>query len=163
MNRAGAGPWSDALEVVSGAGAPDPPSAPVADVVKSGSGGGGGVRLKWDCPINNGAVISEYVLQMAVLESRKAVVASSTSTSASASPAGSPLKRGPGLGGDRGRLAAEDLSDEDMSECSDDEDEDYEEDESDDDEEEAACDDEESLVSRRNTIADKVKRGTGRF
>ena len=142
VNRAGAGPWSDALEVVSGAGAPDPPSAPVADVVKSGSGGG--VRLKWDCPINNGAVISEYVLQMAVLESRKAV-ASSTSTSASASPAGSPLKRGP-LGGDRG-LAAEDLSDEDMSECSDDEDEDYEEDESDDDEEEVACDDEESLVS----------------
>ena len=35
VNRAGAGPWSDALEVVSGAGAPDPPSAPVAEVVKT--------------------------------------------------------------------------------------------------------------------------------
>lgn len=130
MNRAGAGPWSDALEVVSGAGAPDPPSAPVAEVVKMS-----GVRLKWDCPINNGAVISEYILEMAVLESRKSVASSSASTSAASSPAGSPLKQ-------RNNQAVIDVS-RSGSDCSEDE-----EDEDDSDEEDEACDDEESLVSQ---------------
>ena len=67
-NRAGAGRWSDSLEVVSGAGAPDPPSAPFAEIRSATV-----VHLKWECPINNGAIISEYNLQMAILESHKCV------------------------------------------------------------------------------------------
>ena len=59
-NRAGHGPWSSPLEVVSGAGAPDTPKEPRASA-KSGTV----ASVAWDEPINNGAVITGYRLEIA--------------------------------------------------------------------------------------------------
>ena len=59
-NRAGHGPWSSPLEVVSGAGAPDMPKEPRA-TAKSGTA----ASVAWDEPINNGAVITGYRLEIA--------------------------------------------------------------------------------------------------
>jgi hypothetical protein len=64
-NRVGFGPWSDSLEVVSGAGAPDPPQAPRVSCRSPTS-----VHIEWDSPINNGAVIIEYAVEMALISSR---------------------------------------------------------------------------------------------
>ena len=65
-NRAGAGPWSESLEVVSGAGAPDQPNAPILLCR-----GPTVAHVEWECPINNGAIISEFTLQMAIISTRK--------------------------------------------------------------------------------------------
>jgi hypothetical protein len=59
-NRAGAGPWSQPLEAVSGAGPPDKPKEPKV-VCRSGSL----ASVTWEEPINNGALISQYRLEMA--------------------------------------------------------------------------------------------------
>ncbi|XP_059082249.1 fibronectin type-III domain-containing protein 3A-like isoform X2 [Tigriopus californicus] len=66
-NRAGAGPWSESLEVVSGAGSPDQPKEPKV-VCRSGSL----ALITWEPPINNGALIQEYQLQMVLI--RRTVV-----------------------------------------------------------------------------------------
>ena len=65
-NRAGAGPWSESLEVVSGAGAPDQPKAPNVSCRSPTV-----AHIEWECPINNGAIISEFTLQMAIIATRK--------------------------------------------------------------------------------------------
>ena len=58
-NRTGKGLWSEPLETISGAGPPDKPREPKA-VVKSGTL----VSISWDQPINNGAIITGYLLQV---------------------------------------------------------------------------------------------------
>ncbi|XP_046573068.1 LOW QUALITY PROTEIN: fibronectin type-III domain-containing protein 3A-like [Haliotis rubra] len=58
FNRAGGGPWSDPLEVVSGAGVPDPPKAPQVNCRSPHS-----AIISWEEPFNNGAMISEYRLE----------------------------------------------------------------------------------------------------
>ena len=71
-NRAGCGAWSQPLETISGAGPPDKPREPKAVVSATQSaaaknGGGGGtvvVTISWDAPINNGAIITGYLLQV---------------------------------------------------------------------------------------------------
>ncbi|CAG0884777.1 unnamed protein product [Darwinula stevensoni] len=60
-NKAGAGPWSEPLEVVSGAGAPDAPPAPECTPKSPSS-----VSVAWEEPLNNGAAITEYRLEMAL-------------------------------------------------------------------------------------------------
>ena len=111
---------------MSGPGAPDQPSAPVAEVIKMST-----VRLKWDCPINNGAVITEYLLQVAVLESRK-VVPASASTSSSSSPASTPTSGSPvKMRGSGGQNDGQ-LDESDRSSCSEDDDEQSDEEVSDD-------------------------------
>ena len=67
-NRAGAGPWSESLEVVSGAGAPDQPKAPSVSCRSPTV-----AHIEWECPINNGAIISEFNLQMAIIATRKCI------------------------------------------------------------------------------------------
>ena len=57
-NQAGAGPWSDILEVVSGAGVPDAPKAPAVECRGPSS-----AALEWEEPLNNGATIEEYRLE----------------------------------------------------------------------------------------------------
>ncbi|GFR67277.1 fibronectin type-III domain-containing protein 3a [Elysia marginata] len=58
FNRAGAGPWSEALEVVSGAGVPEAPRMPLVTCRSSHS-----ALVSWDEPFNNGALVSEYRLE----------------------------------------------------------------------------------------------------
>ena len=58
MNDAGEGAWSEPLEVISGAGNPEPPVAPVC-LVKSAHN----ILVSWKAPCNNGAKISEYRLE----------------------------------------------------------------------------------------------------
>ena len=60
QNRAGPGAWSSPLEVISGAGPPDRPKEPRA-AAKSGST----ATVAWEQPINNGAIISSYRLELA--------------------------------------------------------------------------------------------------
>ena len=72
-NRAGDGPWSSPLEVISGAGPPDKPREPKA-VCKSGSS----ALVTWDQPINNGAIITGYRLEMASLSGPSLQVESDT-------------------------------------------------------------------------------------
>jgi len=64
QNRAGPGPWSAPLEVISGAGPPDRPKEPKA-FAKSGTA----ANVSWDQPINNGAIITGYRLEMASVSS----------------------------------------------------------------------------------------------
>jgi len=59
-NRAGVGPWSMALEVLSGAGPPSRPKEPRA-LAKSGTT----ASVSWEPPINNGAAITSYRLELA--------------------------------------------------------------------------------------------------
>ena len=74
-NKMGAGNWSDTLEVVSGAGPPDQPKDPRV-VCKAG-----GAIVSWEAPISNGAIISEYQLELAML--RRTVVRSNAAEDAS--------------------------------------------------------------------------------
>jgi len=60
FNRIGAGPWSDPLEVVSGAGSPDTPVAPKVTTKTSHM-----VLVSWAEPLNNGSAVTEYRVQMA--------------------------------------------------------------------------------------------------
>lgn len=53
-----AGPWSDILEVVSGAGMPDPPKVPCVHCRSPHC-----CVVTWDEPLNNGATITEYKLE----------------------------------------------------------------------------------------------------
>jgi hypothetical protein len=67
-NKAGPGNWSESLEVVSGAGPPGQPKEPRV-VCKPG----GTISLaSWEAPINNGALIQEFQLEIAMV--RKTVV-----------------------------------------------------------------------------------------
>ena len=66
FNRVGAGPWSESLEVVSGAGAPDTPNAPRVQCR-----GPNLAILDWNEPSFNGAMVTEYRLQLAIVSSRK--------------------------------------------------------------------------------------------
>ncbi|RXG73719.1 Fibronectin type-III domain-containing protein 3a [Armadillidium vulgare] len=63
-NRIGGGPWSEPYEVVSGAGAPDSPKPPLLACK-----GPHVVVVTWDEPINNGASIEQYVVNMAEFKS----------------------------------------------------------------------------------------------
>ena len=56
----GAGPWSDPLEIISGAGSPDTVTAPKVTNKASHS-----VLVSWSEPLNNGSAITEYRVQMA--------------------------------------------------------------------------------------------------
>lgn len=87
-NRAGPGPWSESLEVVSGAGAPDQPTAPSA-VIRSPTV----VALQWTTPINNGAIITEFILQVATVATRKCPSPPPTPPSASPTNGGRPDAR----------------------------------------------------------------------
>jgi len=58
VNETGEGDWSEALEVLSGAGTPEPPQAPHC-VPRSAHC----VLVSWNSPCNNGAKISEYRLE----------------------------------------------------------------------------------------------------
>lgn len=60
VNRMGHGPWSEPLEVVSAAGPPDAPHAPHLACRSPHS-----VHLAWEEPINNGASIEQYSVQVA--------------------------------------------------------------------------------------------------
>merc|ERR1719228_2377776 len=64
QNRAGPGPWSAPQEFISGAGPPDRPKEPKA-FAKSGTA----ANVSWDQPINNGAIITGYRLEMASVSS----------------------------------------------------------------------------------------------
>ena len=66
-NKVGAGDWSESLEVVSGAGPPDQPAEPRV-VCKAA----GGAVVSWKAPVSNGAIISEYQLEFAMV--RRTVV-----------------------------------------------------------------------------------------
>ena len=66
-NKVGAGDWSESLEVVSGAGPPDQPAEPHV-VCKAA----GGAVVSWKAPVSNGAIISEYQLEYAMV--RRTVV-----------------------------------------------------------------------------------------
>lgn len=69
-NRVGAGPWSDPLEVRSGSAPPEPPAAlQVTPRV------GHSVGCTWTEPINNGAPITEYRLELAHGNSQEFVTA----------------------------------------------------------------------------------------
>ena len=58
MNAAGEGEWSEAAQVLSGAGAPEPPTAPVCTVRSAHA-----ICVSWDAPCNNGARILEYKVE----------------------------------------------------------------------------------------------------
>ncbi|ELT87402.1 hypothetical protein CAPTEDRAFT_151424 [Capitella teleta] len=58
LNKAGAGPWSETLDVVSGPGVPDPPKAIVVSCRSSH-----GAVVSWQEPLSNGAPITEYRLE----------------------------------------------------------------------------------------------------
>ena len=66
FNRVGPGPWSESLEVVSGAGAPDSPLAPGVQCRSPTT-----AWLEWNEPSFNGAMVTEYRLQLAIVSSRK--------------------------------------------------------------------------------------------
>ncbi|KAK2143631.1 hypothetical protein LSH36_825g03009 [Paralvinella palmiformis] len=58
INKAGAGPWSDSLEVVSGPGVPDPPKMPAVSCRSPHC-----ATITWEEPVNNGARITDYRLE----------------------------------------------------------------------------------------------------
>lgn len=64
VNRIGPGPWSDNLIVTSGAAPPDSPCIPTATCKSPFH-----VYVEWQEPINNGAPITEYKLEMSPSES----------------------------------------------------------------------------------------------
>ena len=68
FNRVGAGPWSESLEVVSGAGAPDTPNAPRVQCR-----GPNLAILDWNEPSFNGAMVTEYRLQLAIGKDKRSL------------------------------------------------------------------------------------------
>lgn len=58
MNEAGEGEWSEPVDILSGAGVPEPPEAPVCMPRTAHN-----VYVQWKTPCNNGAKISEYRLE----------------------------------------------------------------------------------------------------
>lgn len=75
VNRVGPGQWSDPLEAVSGAGPPDAPHTP-----HPATRGPHLVHLAWAEPINNGATIDQYTVQMAEVSCPHAESSESSST-----------------------------------------------------------------------------------
>ncbi|KAG0710430.1 Fibronectin type-III domain-containing protein 3a [Chionoecetes opilio] len=75
VNRIGPGPWSEPLEVVSGAGPPDTPHPPHLACRSPHS-----VELGWEEPINNGAGIEQYNIQIAEVSCPHAESSESSST-----------------------------------------------------------------------------------
>lgn len=75
VNRMGPGQWSEPLEVVSGAGPPDAPHAPHLACRSPYS-----VHLAWEEPINNGAGIDQYNVQIAEVSCPHAESSESSST-----------------------------------------------------------------------------------
>ncbi|XP_050695268.1 fibronectin type-III domain-containing protein 3A-like isoform X4 [Eriocheir sinensis] len=75
VNRIGPGPWSEPLEVVSGAGPPDTPHPPHLACRSPHS-----VHLVWEEPINNGAGIEQYSVQIAEVSCPHAESSESSST-----------------------------------------------------------------------------------
>ncbi|KAK8391573.1 hypothetical protein O3P69_017245 [Scylla paramamosain] len=75
VNRIGPGPWSEPLEVVSGAGPPDTPHPPHLACRSPHS-----VHLIWEEPINNGAGIEQYNIQIAEVSCPHAESSESSST-----------------------------------------------------------------------------------
>lgn len=134
FNRVGHGPWSDSLEVVSGAGAPDTPLAPRIQC-RSGCL----ATIDWNEPSFNGAAVTEYRLQLAIVSSRKCLspppgtLASVASTSSSSSTSSS--------------VADEDDLDDDL--------EDF--DEEDDDENQESLDSDLEEVSKKRVVKRKRK------
>ena len=61
MNRVGAGPWSERLLMVSGAGPPAPPPPPSVSARSPHS-----LLVRWTEPAANGAAVTEYRLELAV-------------------------------------------------------------------------------------------------
>ena len=59
VNRVGPGQWSEPFEAVSGAGAPDAPKSP-----QVACKGPHVVSAHWDEPINNGAKIDSYTVEV---------------------------------------------------------------------------------------------------
>jgi hypothetical protein len=57
------GPWSDNLEVMSGAASPDTPSEPLVMCRSSHH-----AFIQWDEPSSNGAPITDYRLEMSVTD-----------------------------------------------------------------------------------------------
>nr|XP_040581209.1 fibronectin type-III domain-containing protein 3A-like isoform X2 [Lepeophtheirus salmonis] len=74
-NKSGAGPWSDSLEVVSGAGAPGQPKEPKFTIRSPYA-----VIFTWEAPINNGAIITEYCLEIANISLSRAYQVSDSSS-----------------------------------------------------------------------------------
>ncbi|XP_042879539.1 fibronectin type-III domain-containing protein 3A-like isoform X2 [Penaeus japonicus] len=75
VNRMGPGPWSEPLEVVSGAGPPDAPHS-----LHLACRGPHSVHLAWEEPINNGAAIEQYSVQVAEVSCPHAESSESSST-----------------------------------------------------------------------------------
>ncbi|KAK7020755.1 Fibronectin type 3 domain [Halocaridina rubra] len=75
LNRIGPGAWSEPLEAVSGAGPPDAPHAPHLACKSPHS-----VHLSWEEPINNGAGIEQYIVQIAEVSCLHAESSESSST-----------------------------------------------------------------------------------
>lgn len=83
----GPGPWSDSLEIVSGAGAPDTPLGPKVTARSPTV-----ILVEWNEPSFNGAMVTEYRLQFAVVRKclsptylASEVLSRSTSTSSTSS------------------------------------------------------------------------------
>ncbi len=69
-NRAGPGPWSESLEVVSGAGCPGQPEEPRVDFSKTHDGVSIAI-FSWKEPINNGAIVQvrdRHYIQAAIFQ-----------------------------------------------------------------------------------------------
>ncbi|XP_076062966.1 miles to go isoform X2 [Oratosquilla oratoria] len=75
VNRIGAGAWSEPLEVVSGAGPPDAPHTPQLTCRAPHT-----VHVAWEEPINNGAGIEQYTVQVAEVSCPHAESSESSST-----------------------------------------------------------------------------------
>ena len=85
QNRAGQGAWSAPLEVISGAGPPDRPKEPRA-FAKSGST----ASVSWESPINNGAIITGYKLELAQVSDTPVIVESESEDEEEETPADVP-------------------------------------------------------------------------
>ncbi|CAH1781329.1 unnamed protein product [Owenia fusiformis] len=57
-NKAGCGPWSERVELISGAGVPDAPKTPSVHCKSPHS-----AMIWWEEPVNNGATITDYRLE----------------------------------------------------------------------------------------------------
>ncbi|KAK6632457.1 hypothetical protein RUM44_007499 [Polyplax serrata] len=70
INKAGVGPWSEGVEVLSGAAAPDPPGQPQVFYRSPHL-----VSISWSAPSHNGAPITDYKVDMCTSESGDFTVA----------------------------------------------------------------------------------------
>ena len=75
INSEGTGAWSDPFDVVSGAGPPDAPRAPHVACKSPHS-----VHVTWEEPINNGARVETYSVEVAEVSSPNTESSESSST-----------------------------------------------------------------------------------